>query len=780
MPDDLTLEEQAALTAGKDFWHTVPIERAGIPSLRMTDGPSGARGERWSVYTSASLPSGSALAATWNRELVRRVGRVLGDEARAKGAGLLLAPTVNLHRHPITGRHFECFSEDPLLTTELALAYIGGVQERGVGAVIKHFVCNDQEHERQTISVDIEERALRELYLPPFEAAVRAGVWGVMGAYNRLGGTYCCEHHWLLVELLREEWGFRGVVVSDWFGTHSTAAVSAGLDLEMPGPARHMGPHLVDAVARGDVASADVANAAGRVLDLVRRGTSPNATTRGEAASEVAREAASEAIVLLRNEANVLPLTSDKRIALIGPNADRLAIQGGGSAEVTPAYVTSPLAGIRERGIDVVYEPGCGVPGPTPLLDYRWLPNNLAVEVFASDDLNGEPALRETVMRSLARWGGTPAPGVDPSRYSARVTGEFIPDRTAPWQFGLASAGAARLLLDGQVLIDNALSREPDPLFRQGRYESTAEVELVAGSRHQLVAELRVSVNVPQAGLRIGARPLPTRDALERAVEAARAADVAVVVVGYDGSWEAEGEDRPHMDLPGDQDQLVRAVAAANPRTIVAVNAGAPVTMDWADQAAAIVQVWFAGMEAGNALADVLFGDVNPSGRLPTTFPVRLSETPAYEWYPGDNGVVRYGEGLLVGYRHYDRRGVEPRFCFGHGLSYSTFVYRNLRVDGDTVSVDITNQGPRPGAEVVQLYVRDLSATPEEPVKELRQFAKVHLAVGETRTVALPLVDRAFSCWDAARHHWRRRGGPFEVLVGASSRDIRLRAKYPT
>lgn len=774
MREELTLEEQAALTAGKDFWHTVPIERAGIASLRMTDGPSGARGERWSVYTSACLPSGSALAATWNRDLVRRVGRVLGDETRQKGAGLLLAPTVNLHRHPITGRHFECFSEDPVLTAELAVAYINGVQERGVGAVVKHLVCNDQEFERHTISVDIDERPLRELYLRPFEAAVRAGVWGVMGAYNRLGGTYCCEHHWLLIDLLRDEWGFGGLVVSDWFGTHSTTAVAAGLDLEMPGPARHMGPFLVNAVARGDVSRSDVATAAQRVVDLAERAMASVGVPRGESAAQVARAAAAEAIVLLRNENNVLPLSPRQRIALIGPYADRLAIQGGGSAEVTPRYVSSPLAAINERGVEVVYEAGCALSGPTPLLDYRWLPNHLAVEVFASNDLSGEPRVREVLMRSLARWSGSPGEGVPPTGYSARLTGEFVPDRSGRWEFGLASAGISRLLLDGEILIDNSGPNEPDVLFRQGRKESTAEIDLENGTRYQLAAEFRMFAEVPQAGVRIGARPLPPADARQRAVEVARTADVAVVVVGYDGSWEAEGGDRPNMDLPGGQDELVRAVAAANPRTIVAVNAGSPVTMDWADSTAAILQVWFAGMEAGNALADVLFGDVNPSGRLPTSFPRQLSDSPAQAFYPGSDGVVRYGEGLLVGYRHYDRRGVEPRFGFGHGLSYSTFTYANLRVEGATVSLEVTNQGPRVGAEVVQLYLRDLSANADEPEKELRHFEKVFLDVGQTQTVRLSLTERDFSRWDARRHTWARRPGPFEVLVGASSRDIRL------
>jgi beta-glucosidase len=777
MTDDLSLQEQAALTAGRDFWHTVPLENAGIPSLRVTDGPSGARGDRWAAATSACVPCGTALAATWDRALVRRVGRLLADEARAKGAGVLLAPTVNLHRHPTTGRHFECMSEDPYLTAELGVQYIEGLQERGVGATVKHLVCNDQEHERHTISVDVDERTLRELYLAPFEAAVGAGVWAIMGAYNKLDGTYCCEHRQLLLELLRDEWGFDGLVMSDWFATHSTTAVAAGLDLEMPGPARCLGPFLVDAVSRGEVAASDVRRAAERVVQLVRRAANHVSTTPGESGSEVAHAAAAEAIVLLRNT-GVLPLDRARlqKIALIGPLADRLSVQGGGSAEVSPTYVSSPLEAIRKRGIEVLHEPGGGLEGPTPLLDYRCLPNFMQVDVFDNPELAGPPVLTETVVRSMARWGGPPLPHL--KAYSARMTGHFVPDRSGIWQFGLASPGQARLLLDEQVLLEQDDSGSTETLFSRGTREVTTSVDLTAGTRHQLVAELSMREAVVQPGVRIGARPLPTSNAHERAVKVAASADVAVLIVGYDGNWESEGRDRVDMDLPGDQDALVRAVLAANPRTIVVVNAGAPVTMDWADAAAAVLQVWFPGMEGGNALADILFGDVNPSGRLPTTFPRRLEDSPAFSHYPGENGVVRYAEKLLVGYRHYDKRNIAPRFCFGHGLSYTSFAYRNLRLeshaDGLRASVEVSNTGERNGAEVVQVYVRDMGAADDEPDKQLRQFARIELRPGQTETVTMDLPGRAFAHWDVAQHAWAVKPGEREILVGASSRDIRL------
>ncbi|MDQ3809761.1 MAG: glycoside hydrolase family 3 C-terminal domain-containing protein [Chloroflexota bacterium] len=787
---DLTLAEQAALTAGIDFWHTASVERLGLQSLRVTDGPAGARGHRWSVGTSASLPCGSALAATWNRELVRRVGRVLGDEARAKGAGVLLGPTVNIHRHPLNGRHFECFSEDPYLTAEIAVAYIEGVQDRGVGACVKHFVCNDQEYERHTISVEVDERTLREIYLPPFEAAVRrAAVWSVMGAYNRLWGTYCCEHPDLLQRLLREEWSFDGVLMSDWFATHSTPAVAAGLDLEMPGPAKFLGSLLVDAVGRGEVSEAAVAQAAERVLRLISRAGAGAAPSPAEPASTVARAAAAEAIVLLSNT-DVLPFDPDRvrSIAVIGPLADRLAVQGGGSAEVSPTYVSSPLEAIQRRagnGVTVTYEPGCELPGPTPTLDYRWVragPDGepgLQVEVFASPEPSGTPAHREILSRSIARWGGSPAPGVPAGHFSARVTGEFLPDRSGTWELGISSAGQAGLVLNDRPLVVNT---QPDVYYRQGSTEATARVDLEAGLAYRLVAEFSVDSGIELAGLRIGARPLPQPEAQQRAVQAASKADVALVVVGYDGAWESEGADRPHMDLPGEQDDLVRAVAAANPCTVVVVNTGAPVTMPWADDVAGILQMWFPGMEGGNALADVLFGDVDPSGRLPTTFPRRLDDSPAYPYYPGQNGVVRYQEGLLVGYRHYDKASIEPRFCFGHGLSYTHFEYFNLRVqlrDGPHVhvAVDLANVGARHGVEVVQVYVRDPACSEDQPDRELREFAKVELQAGQTQSVSFDLPPRAFAHWNPRRRAWVVEPGTREIAVGASSRDLRQSAR---
>src|SRR6266536_1654534 len=568
----LTVAEKALLTAGVDMWHTATVDRVGVPAVRMTDGPNGARGDRWSGSTSACLPCGSALAATWNRDLVRQVGRVLAEEARAKGARVLLAPTVNIHRHPLGGRHFESFSEDPYLSAEMAVAYITGVQERGVSAVVKHFACNDQEHERHSISVDVDERALREIYLPPFEAAVRtAGAWAIMSAYNRVAGTYCSEHRPLLTDLLRTEWGFDGLVVSDWRGTHSAAAVDAGLDLEMPGPPLHLGARLTD----GGASETSLDRAANNLLTLIERTNRlPDDAPIARPAAEVAREAAREAIVLLRND-GVLPLVaqSKQRIALIGPLAARAAAQGGGSAEVTPLHVVSPLEALRlrlGREANIAHQPGCALPGQLQLLDSHLLAQRangggaLEVTYYDNQDFAGEPVAREAFAQGRIRWDRLP-PGLSAREFSVRITATLVPDASGVWRVGVANAG-------------------------------------------------------------------------QRAASAAADADIVLLVVGYDGRWESEGFDRPHMHLPEPQDKLIRAVLRANPRTIIAVNAGSPVTMDWADDAAALLQVWFPGQECGSALMDVLFGDVDASGRLPTTFPRRLEDSPAFANYPGAEG----------------------------------------------------------------------------------------------------------------------------------------------
>lgn len=795
----MTLEEQVGLLAGADFWTTVPVERLGIPAVKVTDGPNGARGGGTLVggVRAASFPVGISLAATWNTSLVEQIGQALAEEAQSKGARVLLAPTVNIHRSTLNGRNFECYSEDPYLSAKLAVAYITGVQSKGVGATVKHYVGNESEFQRNTISSEIDERALREIYLPPFEAAVKeAHVWAIMGAYNKVNGTYACEHPELLIDILKREWDFDGVVMSDWFATHTTVeAQNAGLDLEMPGPTKYRGEQLVAAVRSGQVSAEAVQDSARRVLRLIARvGAFEDPGIPEEQAIDrpehraLIRQAGAEGIVLLKNAA-VLPLDRQalKTIAIIGPNAKTAQIMGGGSAQVNAHYRISPFDGVAAQigdGIKLSYELGC--------TNYKLLPllrAELAVEYFNSQDLSGEAVFQSQASDAEFMWFNEVGPGVDATNFSARVTTRYTPEESGEHQFGLVSAGLSRLFVDGQLLVDNWSNWQlGENYFGAGSTEAIGRLSLQAGQTYELAIEYAYHAAGPLGirALRVGITKQLGNDAIEKAVQVAAEADVALLFVGLNGEWDTEGQDRPDMELAGGQNELIARVAAANPCTIVVLQTGAPVTMPWLDDVAGVLQAWYPGQEAGNAIADVLFGAVNPAGKLPQTFPVRLEDNPAYINYPGENGRVRYGEGLFVGYRYYEKKRVTPLFPFGFGLSYTSFAYNNLRLSSDSigpdeqisVSLDVTNTGGQKGEEIAQIYVRDAHASFARPEKELKGFAKVSLEPGATATVTLQLDRKSLAYWDDARHAWVAEAGTFEVLAGSSSHDIRARAEF--
>jgi beta-glucosidase len=801
----LTLEEKASMTAGAGAWWTTPVERLGIPSLKLTDGPSGARGEARGGVTSAAFPVGVALAATWDPELIEAVGAALGEEALSKGAQVLLGPTVNIQRTPIGGRNFECYSEDPHLSGRIATAFVRGVQSRGVAACLKHFACNDTEFQRMSVSSEVGERALREIYLRPFEMAVgEADAWCVMSAYNRVNGRFAGSHHRLLTEILRGEWGFRGLVMSDWgAATDGTAAAAnAGLDLEMPGPGRYLGAHLLAAGRAGDVPERALDDAARRLLRLlVRTGRLDDAQGRDEISDDrpehraLARRAAAAGMVLLKNEHAILPLDRARlrTLAVIGPNAATGVIMGGGSSQVAPHYVVHPLDALRARcgdAVTVVYEQGCRNAKFAPEIDparYGATPDNerpVLVEYFDSPDCTGRPVYARDVRRIGAVLRAM-LPGVaDQQRFSCRWTATFTPQEDGAHTFGLAAIGRAHLLVDGVQVIDNWSAPAPGEwLFGYASAERTAALELQAGRAYRVVVEYGRNAAPGPAGVRFGMEPPGGADDLiDRAVSAAGAADAAVLVAGTTGEWETEGYDRRDIRLPRRQDELIERVARANPHTVVVINAGSPVCMDWLADVPAVLVSWFPGQEFGNALADVLFGEVSPSGRLPLTFPKRIEDTPAFPHYPGADGRMPYGEDIFVGYRGYDARGVEPLFPFGHGLSYTSFEYGEPRVsvtDGGAVAVevDVTNTGARAGAEVVQCYVRDLESSLPRPPQELKGFRKLALTPGETATARIALDRRAFAFYDPDRAHWVLEPGEFELLIGASSRDIRRTAR---
>ena len=803
----LTLEEKAALLGGADLWHTVAVPRLRIGAMRVTDGPNGARGTAFrGGPTSACFPCGSALGATWNPALVARVGAALAEETLAKGAQILLAPTVNLQRTPIGGRDFECFAEDPELSARLTVAFVRGLQSNGVGACVKHFVGNDTEWERHRASAEIDERTLREVYLVPFEAAVReAGAWTLMAAYNRLGGIHCTEHERLLTGILRDEWGFDGVVISDWLATQSTApSVKAGMDLEMPGPPRRYGAKVVDAVQRGELDVAAVDACVRRILALLAKAGVLADPSRTIDAPEhaidrpehraLAREAAADAIVLLRNERDALPLAASvRRIAVIGPNADRAVIQGGGSARVAPHHAVSPLDGIRARagaGVEIVFEPGPSAYRGVPALDAKHLLAEgdalpITVEFFASAEPSGEPLRTESMREAEVFWLQTPSGLAAKQPWSARLRAQLRPPASGAHRFSLSSAGKSRLRVDGQAALDNWDARKPGTtFFGLGSAEVKTTVALEAGAAVEIEADFSQDRPGLPGGLRLGFLPPEPDDAMERAIAVARDADAAIVVVGLDPDWETEGRDRDGYHLPKRQDELVARVADANPRTVVVVNAGSPVAMDWSDEAAAILQLWYPGQQGGHALADVLFGDVDPGGRLPLSIPVRMQDTPAFLDVPGEDLRIAYSERLFVGHRWYDAREIAPRFAFGHGLSYARFEYGALRIGESPVTsgedveceIEVTNTGARAGSEVVQLYLERNTPGIRRPLRTLAAFEKIALAPAERRTVRFTLAPRAFSHWDVQQKTWRREAGLWTLSAGRSSRDLRSTA----
>ena len=805
----LTVEEKADLVAGTGVWTSRGVERLGIGALKLSDGPAGARGSGLlgAGTPTACLPCGASLGATWDPDLLEEVGALAGDEAAAKGIHVLLAPTVNLHRSPFGGRNFECYSEDPLLSGRLAAAFVRGVQSRGVAAVVKHFVANDSEHERHTIDVRADERTLRETALAPFEAAVAdGGVWGVMSSYNRLNGTHCCEHEWLLDTVLRDEWGFDGFVVSDWFAARSTVgSARAGMSLEMPGPPSFYGAPLAAAVGAGDVAEAALDRIAGDMLRLRERvgalhGPKSATSLADEAELDrpedraLLRRAAASGTVLLRNDGTLpLDLSGVRSLAVIGPNADRACVMGGGSAQVNPYPSASLLEALEARlagRVSVRYEPGCDASRSTPPIGPPDLADDASVAYFDGHGCRGEPAAVASAKSFEMVAVGKPHPGLDASEYSLRMTATLVPSMTGRHELRLMQAGRARVLIDGEAVLDATEGQ-----FGAGHAylglmsaEIPAPVELVAGEAVEVAVEFENRDAMFLAGFRLGLLPPEPADLLSAAVEAATACDAAVVVVGTDNEWETEGSDRDCWDLPGDQPELIRRVAEANRRTVVVVNAVGPHALDWLEAPAAVLHAGFGGLQFGEATADVILGDAEPGGRMPTTVPARAEQFAAYVNYPGEAGTVHYGERMFVGHRWHDSLGVEPAVPFGFGLSYTTFemspprLARSTATAGEDVAVDVdvSNTGDRPGTEVVQIYVEPVAPRVQRPVRELKGFARVHLEGGEKATVTVVLDARAFARYDARGADfesadaagWYVDPGDYRIAAGRSSRHI--------
>lgn len=795
----LTIDEKIALLSGSDNWHTAPIPRLGIGAAKVTDGPNGARGDSMAGGTPAvCIPAAVSLAASFDSDLVVELGELLGRETVRKQSQLLLAPTINMARHPVGGRNFECFGEDPHLTARLAVAFVEGVQRHGVGACAKHLIANDVEYRRMSASSEVDERTLREVYLAPFEAVVNHGVWSLMAAYPKLNGVHCTEHHWLLTELLRGEWGFDGMVVSDWGATHDPAAIEAGMDLEMPGPPRAFGGNLRTALDQGAVTEREIDARVAQVLGFLARAgrlgdpeqpEQPEQPERFEdhpAERALVRRAGAEGMVLIRNT-GILPLTPDAigSVAVIGPNADPGVIFGGGSASVRVNTIVSPLDGIIEAfsAAQVVHAPGC--------LSHRYLPSversswvgndGLTIETFDGSELAGEPVVTSRSRTVGTVLGDLRADVPDPRSWSQRWSGTLAVAESGSHRFGVFAVGPSRVLVDDIVVCDNWTSPTPgDGFFQMASEEVVGTIDLDSGQQVSIVVEWAPALDELLVGLRFGHLPPTDEQRLfDDAVAAAVVADLAVVVVGLNADWETESHDRPMFGLPGRQDELVRTVAAANPNTVVVVNTGAAVDLPWLDDVPAAVLSWYPGQEFGGALADVLTGIREPGGRLPVTFPFRVEQGPTGLDVPGDGEHIHYREGLFIGHRWYDARGIEPRLPFGYGLSYTTFSMGDPVVVEESgsavIEVEVINTGTRHGKAVIQGYVEPPPGAHTRPVRSLCTFAVARLDAGERTTVRLELESRAFAIW-TANGGWHTPPGSYVVHLGWSSRELPVSA----
>ncbi|WP_368498180.1 glycoside hydrolase family 3 C-terminal domain-containing protein [Herbiconiux sp. A18JL235] len=791
--DRLTLEDKVRLLTGRDFWTTWPIDSIGLRRILVSDGPSGVRGEVWDERSpSINLPSATALSSSWDTRIAARYGAVCAIEARRKGVDVVLGPTINLHRSPLGGRHFEAFSEDPVLTSELAAAYVTGVQRNGVGATPKHYVANDSETDRHSVDVRPDERALRELYLAAFEKSVtEAGAWLVMSAYNSVDGVTMTENP-LLETPLNSEWGFDGVVVSDWTAVRSVEAANASQDLAMPGPRGAWGDALLAAVQDGRVTQAAIDRKVRRILLLAARvgaldgfddlATAPIDDEDGVA---FAREAAREGSVLVHND-GILPLdvSAVRTIAVIGHNAREARSQGGGSATVVPESVVSPLEGIRAAFPDarVEYERGAVVAQGVSELPLSVMVNPETGEPgahVAFFDAEGvELYSEERRAAALVFIGGDAPIG---STDSIEFTTRFTPEATGTFLLGFAGLGAGTLSVDGREVAslqtDSTSNDVAAKLFSPP--SASTPVELRQGEPVDLrvvFRPLRDEALTDALALTVGleADASAPEASRARAVEAAARADVAVVVVGTNAQVESEGYDRADLDLPGEQDELVRAVAAANPRTVVIVNSGSPVLLPWRDDVGAILLTYFGGQEYGSAIGDMLAGHAEPGGRLPTTWPGAIDDVPVLDVTPQD-GVLRYDEGIHIGYRAWLRAGRTPAYPFGHGLGFTEWAHEGVSVetsadgDGWIVSVHSSNRGDRAGKQVLQVYAEKADSRVERPARWLVGFESVRADAGRSAVARIRVPARTLAYWESG---WQNEPGDYVLRVGVSSERL--------
>jgi beta-glucosidase len=786
----MTLEEKIDMIGGVNGFYIRANDRLKLPALKMADGPLGVR----NYGPSTAYAAGIALAASWDTALANRIGALIGRDARARGVHFLLGPGVNIFRAPLCGRNFEYFGEDPYLASRVTVSYILGVQSQGVSATVKHFLGNNSEYDRHGTSSDIDERTLREIYLPTFEAAVRqAHVGAIMNSYNLVNGVHMTQNAALNVDIVKKEWGFDGIIMSDWDATYDgVAAANSGLDLEMPSGKFMNREALLPAVNEKKVTVATLDDKVRRILQkaiefgwLDRSQTDLTWPLFSQEGRKVALESAQASLVLLKNENGILPLDRNKikSLFVVGPDAYPAVPAGGGSAQVRPFQATSFLQGLAEftaGAATVTYRPGLVT--TSEVFDTSEFTTELGPakkrgltgEYFGNLDFQGTPSITRVDDRIRFSWDkGNPSPLAPAKEYSVRWSGFFVPTSAGDYRFVASTYGLDRyrLFIDGKLIMDRG--QEKQPLLTRTMHLSANRAVKVQFeyAHHDHHAQIGLGVRREDQFIDPDVKTMAAH------------ADVAIVLAGFDPTNESEGYDRT-FQLPKDQDELIRLVRVANKKTIVSLTSGGSVDMRrWINEVPAVLETWYAGQEAGTAFAQVIFGDVNPSGKLPVSFERRWEDSAVYRsYFPDNRKHISYSEGVFLGYRHFDKVPQKPLFPFGHGLSYSHFQYDRLAVTPETVdrdgavtvSFDITNTSPREGAEVAQVYVGQAHARVPRPIKELKGFARVSLKPNETRRVSVSLDQRSFSYFDIGTHQWRADSDQYLIYVGSSSQKIEL------
>lgn len=792
----MTLEEKIELITGDNF-KTKANKRLGIPQLVMTDGPVGPRGKGPATVYSAPINWG----ATWDVNLVERIGQEMGAETRVLGFNLLLGPGINIARTPFGGRNFESFGEDPFLMSRIAVPLIKGIQSKNVATCTKHFVANNQEWNRFDVDARISERALREIYFPAFKAAVQeADTWSIMGAYNLVNGHYANENKYLLNDVLKEDWGFNGIVISDWGAVRSTVKTAkAGLDLEMP-DGKYLGADLLKAINNNEIDATILDDKVRRILRVMFKAglfdesiDSYGGYMNTQNRIALALETAEKSIVLLKNENNILPLDKDviKTIAMIGPNASTARLGGDGSGHLKAINAISPLEGIKALvgdKIDVKYEFGVKIkrlelpiaPAGMYVLEDGKTPG-IKADFFNNKELEGKPVATRIDESINFNWGQgeSPVPGkVNDDKFSIRWTGKLKSPGKGQFEIGVRADNGVKLFIDGNLII-NAWSDQAPGQFKTDYYE------FEEGKLYDLKVEFYENIGTCRA--KLGIAPVEKGTELEDAVKLAQVSDVVIINAGLAKNHEGEARDRDFLELPLMQVKLIKKVLKVNKNVVVVLNNGSAMLMtDWGDEVPAIIEAFYPGEQGGTALANILFGKVNPSGKLPVTFMKKWEDHPASKTYPGHKEYADYSEGIFVGYRHFDKYDIEPLYEFGFGLSYTSFEYSNIKLSSekitqnDTINITLTvkNSGEIDGDEIVQLYISDKKASVEREKKSLKGFQRVSLKVGESKRISFRINKKDLAFYDVKSKTWKAEKGVFEVQIGNSSRNIHLTSKF--